>query len=210
MIFGVDGKVVKQENYSPVVSVDLENQRTYVAWKTEEQEAYTPELEDIREEVVDAVRFAQARKLAEQAAQSIATEANESGSLSDLIPEDRKDNYLQDVGPFTWLVQVGFGGVTIGNVPQLDSVNEDFMKAVFTAKDGEYVVAANGPKRVYYVVKRTSVRPAISDLRSIFKQPSERMMSTFISDGTASKVQQGYFESADEKSGFERLDPNQE
>ncbi len=204
MMFGVEGQVIKQELFTPATTVDLESQRTYLSWKTEEKEAYTPELDEVRDEVVAAIRFAQARELAKQAAEAMAETANGGTSLQELVPEDRQENYFKDLGPFSWLNMVGFGSFTIGNIPELDSIDEDFMKTVFNADGAKHVVAPNGPKRVYYVIKRTSLQPATSDLRAIFSQQSERIMAMFMSDGTAGKVQQGFFETIDEKTGFEQ------
>lgn len=204
MMFGVEGQVIKQELFTPATSVDLESQRTYLSWKTEEKEAYTPELDEVRDEVVAAIRFAQARELAKQAAEAMAETANGGTSLEELVPEDRQENYFKDLGPFSWLNMVGFGSFTIGNIPELDSIDEDFMKTVFNAEGGKHVVAPNGPERVYYVIKRTSLQPATSDLRAIFSQQSERIMAMFMSDGTAAKVQQGFFEAIDDKTGFEQ------
>ena len=42
MMFGVEGQIPKQSLFRPVASVDLEAQRTYLAWKTAETEAYSP------------------------------------------------------------------------------------------------------------------------------------------------------------------------
>ncbi len=204
MMFGVEGQVIKQELFTPATSVDLESQRTYLSWKTEEKEAYTPELDEVRDEVVAAIRFAQARELAKQAAEAMAETANGGTSLEELVREDRQENYFKDLGPFSWLNMVGFGSFTIGNIPELDSIDEDFMKTVFHADGAKHIVAPNGPKRVFYVVKRTSLQPATSDLRAIFSQQSERIMAMFMSDGTAAKVQQGFFEAIDEKTGFEQ------
>jgi hypothetical protein len=205
-MFGVEGQVIKQDVFSPVASVDLEAQRTYLTWKTEEKAAYSPELDEVRGEVIDAIRVAQARELARQAAEVLADKANGSANLEELIPEDRKDNYFVDVGPFSWLNMVGFGSVTIGNVPELDSVDDEFMKAVFKSPGGEHVVAPNGPQRVFYVIRRTSLLPATADLRAIFSQQSERIMAMFMTDGTAAKVQEGFFDAVDEKTGFVRME----
>lgn len=205
MMFGMEGQVVKQDLFTPATTVDLEAQRTYLSWKTEEKEAYTPELDEVRDEVVDAIRFTQARALAKQAADALAESAASASSFEELIPDDRKENYFKDLGPFSWLNMVGFGSFTIGNIPELDSIDEDFMKAVFQAEGDKYVVAPNGPKRVFYVVKRTSLQPATVDLRAIFSQQSERIMAMFMTDGTAAKAQQGFFDAIDEKTGFEQF-----
>ena len=204
LMFGVPGQVNKQEVFTPVVTVDLQTEQTYLAWKTAEKEAYLPELDEIRDEVKQAIRVAKARDLAKQAAEALAEKADSAATLEELVPEDRKDNYFKDLGPFSWLNMVGFGNFTIGNVPELDAIDEEFMKAVFNAKAGDHVVAANGPKRVYYVIKRTSLLPATSDLRAIFAQPQERVMAMFMPDSSAMEIQQGFIEAVDKETGFER------
>ena len=206
MMFGDGDQFVSTDAFTPSVSVDLERQRTYLTWKTEHQEGYIPELDEVRDEVIQAIRTVKARELARSAAESIAEQANGEATLKDLVPENRTGNYYTDLGPFSWLTMVGFGGITIGNVEELDSVGNDFMKAVFEAADGEHVVAENGPKRVFYVVRRTSLQPATTDLKAIFSQQSQRMMAMFISDGSAGKVQQGFFDAVDEKTGYQRYE----
>ena len=53
------------------------------------------------------------------------------------------ENFKEDLGPFTWMNSFGFAGATIGNVPELDSVGNDFMKAVFESEPGKLQVATN-------------------------------------------------------------------
>ena len=203
MMFGVEGQVPEQPMFRPVVFVQIETERSYLCWKTESTEAFTPELADVQDEVIDAIRMAQARKLALEAAEKIAEQANGGERLEGLIPDDKKDNYKKDIKPFTWLNTVGFAGISMGNVEELDSVGEDFMKAVFTDLDEKHAVATNLPGRVVYVIKRIEMQPTASDLRAIFKQPTERLLPQFMTDGSLRKVQQGFYESIDEKTGFE-------
>ena len=202
MMYGVGGQVNKEVLFREVASVDLEKQLTYLTWKTEETEAYTPELDEVRDEVVDAIRVAQARELAKQAAEALAEKVNSGTPFEDIVRDDRSDNLFKDVGPFSWLNMLGFGSVTIGNVPELDSVGDDFMKAVFTQTDKDCVVAPNQPKRVYYVIDRGTLQPADTDLKGMFQQPQQRMMATFMGDGSAAKIQQGFFDAVDERTGF--------
>ncbi|MEO1526460.1 MAG: hypothetical protein AAFX06_13565 [Planctomycetota bacterium] len=204
-MFGVEGQVPEQPLFRPVVFVQIETERSYLCWKTEATEAFTPELDEVRDEVVDAIRMVQARKLALEAAEDIAAKANEGEALDSLIPEGKKDNFKKDIKPFTWLNTVGFAGITLGNVEELDSVGEDFMKAVFTELDDKYVVAENLPGRVVYVIKRVEMQPTASELKSVFKQPTERLLPQFMTDGSLQKVRQGFYEAVDEKTGFEYL-----
>ncbi|MCD0461223.1 prolipoprotein diacylglyceryl transferase [Roseiconus lacunae] len=207
MMFGLGEQVIKQPKFRPIDTVDLGAERHYLTWKTDETEAYTPELDDIRDEVVQAIRIKEARVLAEQEAKAIAKQISEGAKLEDLVPEDRQDNFYQEVGPFSWYNMVGFGQFSIGNVPELDSVGPDFMKAVFTAEDDEAVVSANQPERVYYVVQRQSLLPTSKDLQAIFKQPGQRTMAMFMPSEEATEIQQGFYDTIDEETGFIRYQP---
>ncbi|MEL6105143.1 MAG: hypothetical protein AAFU85_03870 [Planctomycetota bacterium] len=205
MMYGVEGQITEQPLFRPVVFVQLETKRSYLCWKTEATEAFTPSLEEVREEVIDSIRLVEARALAVKAAEEIAEKANGGEKLDSLVPESKKTNFKKDIKPFTWLNTVGFSGISIGNVEELDSVGEDFMKAVFDDVDQKHVVATNLPGRVVYVIKRIEMQPTASDLRSIFKQPTERLLPQFMTDGSMQKVQQGFYEAVDERTGFEYL-----
>ena len=202
MMFGVEGQVPKQPVFRPVVSVDLEAQKSYLTWKVEETEAFTPELDEARDEVIRFIRSTKAREIAKKAAEELASKANSGQSLESLVPEDKKDNYKKDITPFTWLNTVGFSGVSLGNVPELDSVGEEFMKAVFTKLGEKHVVAENLPGRVVYVIERNEFQPALVDLQSIFAQPTERLLPRFMNDGAATKVREGFYKAIDEKTNF--------
>ncbi len=212
MMFGFDNgqtQLPKQPLFTPVRTADDQAGKIYVAWKTDEKEAYTPSLEEVRDEVVMAIRMKQARELATVAADEIAKEADAGAKLVDLIPEDKKDNYREDLGPFTWMDSFGFQGATIGNVPELDSVGPKFMKAVFLTDEGGFATAANQPGRVVYVVQPTKFDPSIDELRRQFTQPINRMMARMVATDIG-EIRNGYYESLDEKAGFEEFEQKQE
>ncbi len=95
----------------------------------------------------------------------------------------------------------GLQGVTMGNVPELDSVGDEFMKAVFTTEAGKHAVAANQPGRVIYVVRPTKFDPSIEELRARFKQPTSRFMAGFLGNNSDDILRQ-FYESIDERAGF--------
>ena len=65
--------------------------KQYLAWKVEEKAAYTPELDEVRDEVIMAIRVQEARELATKAAEQIAKQAEgkENVELKDLVPETK-------------------------------------------------------------------------------------------------------------------------
>ena len=137
-------------------------------------------------------------------AKRIAAEAAKEGkSLADVVPADRKDNFKAGVGPFSWLTMVGRQGFTIGNVLQLDSVGEQFMKAVFDTKVDELAVAMNQPERVAYVIQPRGFQPTMEALQQQYSVEFFRMMASQVAASDGSKILQGFYESLDERTGFE-------
>ncbi len=206
MMYGFNnGQTVlpRQEPFAPVRTADDPAGKIYVTWKTSETEAYTPTLDEVRGEVVMAVRMKEARKLAQEAAEQLAKQANEAGdkSLVELIPEDKRENFQENLGPFSWMDSFGFQGATIGNVPELDSVGPEFMKAVFNSPLNQYVAAPNQPRRAVYVVKPTEFEPSLDELRRQFKEPTNRMMAMMVGNNSG-EIINAFYESVDEETGF--------
>ncbi|MEM1227961.1 MAG: hypothetical protein AAGJ40_19910 [Planctomycetota bacterium] len=207
MLFGAqmqDGSIIPaQPVFAPVQTVDLEAAKSFVTWKTEDVESFIPTLDQVRDEVILAIRTRQARDLARAEAAKMAGSVNSGESLEALVPEGKEPNWFPDLGPFTWLDQVGFMQTTIGNVPQLDSVGEEFMTSVFSTPIGEAAVAANGPQSVIYVVTPTELQPDVEQLQDQFKQPQQRFMALLLGSQDARELMNGFFKAVDERTGFE-------
>ncbi|KLU01509.1 hypothetical protein RISK_006665 [Rhodopirellula islandica] len=207
MMFGAamqDGSSIPaQPAFAPQRSVDLENAKSYVSWKTKDIEAYTPELDEVREEVILAIRTEEARELAQAAARKLADSLTEGKQLADIVPEGKEDNLHTGLGPFSWLNMVGMMQTSIGNVPELNSVGDEFMRSVFNTEVGQANVAPNAPLSVYYVVQPTQFQPEMEQLREQFSQPQQRFMAQLIGDDGATNIVRGFFETINERTGFE-------
>lgn len=204
MMYGFNqfqGEMEPREKFSPLITADLLAGNTYVSWKIDDREAHTPPLAEVREEVIRYIRMKQARMFAAAEAESIASRASQDGNaLPELVPEGETENYYAGLGPFKWLDSMGFG-VTIGNVPELDSVGEEFMEAVFQTEVDDYAVAPNRPQRVYYVVRPTKFEPSLDALRQQFREPINRRQLAAVNAG-AGEVINDFFESVDQRSGY--------
>ncbi len=197
--------VPPHEKYSPLKTADFMTGNVFVSWKTDDREAFTPSLAEAKEEVIQYIRMKEARGLAQDAADQLADKASKQPEkpFADLIPEDKRDNFYEGLGPFSWLDSFG-RGVTMGNVPELDSVGEDFMAAVFETALDHYQIAPNQPQRVFYVVRPTKFEPSIDELRQQFRQPANRRMITAVDAGIGSVLGE-FYESIDEQAGFADL-----
>lgn len=207
MMFGApmqDGTVLQpQPVFSPVRSVDLEAGVTYISWKTKDVPSYIPKLDEARDEVVQFIRMGEARELAKAAAEKIAASVKgDAKKLVDVIPADKKGNLIENVGPFSWLEQVGFMQTVPAEVPELDAVGDAFMRAVFTTEVGQFAVAPNDPQSVYYVVTPTEFQPDEEQLREQFRQPQQRFMAQLLGSEDARNLIRGYLQSVDKRTGF--------
>ena len=218
--------------FSPLQTsaLDLANfalSKQYVSWKVEDREAYIPTLDEVRDEVVSEWRLNKARVLATEAANEIAKTVNASAdaTLAGSVPEDKKKDFLNESLPaFQWMdpsfsprmmqILSQLGGqippgispdsATIGNVPDLDNVGEEFMEAVFTASVNQAKTASNRTGTVVYVVQPTEFMPSADILHEQFKQPQNRnaQVVQMLSGGDNASVLNGFFESVDKDAGY--------
>jgi hypothetical protein len=185
-----------------------EGQIAFSAWKTEARETYIPKFDEVREELIVAAKLAEARQLAQEAADAIAKAANASPEKSlkelDAIPETRRTLVFEDLGPFSWMISIGYGyRPFMAPVTELDRVGQDFMKTVFMGPIGEYEVAANEPKSVYYVVKATEVTPTAEELRARYMEPNQRASAASLGVDDLGAIRQGENKRFEESSGLE-------
>jgi len=194
--------VERKPLYTPLQTTEFMSGKTFVSWKVGETEASTPTLAEAREDVINHLRRKEAKDLAQTAAEDFAKKAAEQADtpLAELIPEDKKENLKEGLGPFKWLDSQG-RGVTMGNVPELDAVGDDFMAAVFEGDTGEYRIASNQPERVIYVVKSTKFEPSVDELQQRFREPANRRNISAIDAGIGGVLRE-FYESIDKKAGF--------
>ncbi len=192
----------KQQLFAPLGTVDMQAERSYMSWKVSEKDDYIPELDEVKDDVIEAIRMNQARDLARKAADDLVAKINNGQSLEDLVPEDKKSMYKSGLGPFSWMQSFGNFGAFLGNIKELDSVGEEFMEQVFTTKPGNVSVAANLPERIIYIVKPIEFQPSMDDLRERFKQPQSRDAAATLGIEDAETVLQGFFTATDERTGF--------
>ena len=140
----------------------------YLLWKVEDKEAYIPELDEVREEVVDAWKRLKARQLAENSARDLAAKVQTTGDDpwgSALSATDKA--LVIETDPFTWMNRLGeFMTTTVVN--KLDNVGGEFMQAVFTTPVGDVSIAPNSNYDVFYVFRVVEVSPDDENLQMRF------------------------------------------
>lgn len=163
---------VLPELQSAVVK-DLAGNR-YLAWKTDEKEAYVPELSDVRDEVERSWKMIKARELARKRAETLAGEAQQADkSLRDAF-SDRKDLSVATTPSFTWLTRGAAGALdsqTPARLSEVEGVQDagpDFMREAFSLGVGETGQAMNQPQTICYVIRVVTLEPSREFLRNTF------------------------------------------
>ncbi len=197
--------IARPPMFAPLRTVDDQSAISFVSWKTEDKEAAIPTLEQAREEVIMAIRTAEARKLAQAEAEGRTAEFNKSDKpIRELIAENQSPLLFESVGPFSWMNSFGFGmQAFMGNVPELDNVGEDFMRQVFTSQQGSWGVAPNAPQSVFYVVRPVEFSPSTDELYQRFGQMIQRFQASMLAVQEVVGVRDGFYQAHEKKIGFE-------
>ncbi len=166
------------ELYRPVRSMyfDMEGMspdiQDFIAWKFEDQQAYTPELNDIRDEVIEAWKTIKARDLARAEADKLADKlkkATDEGWKGAL--DAQQETLVVKPTPFSWMSGPTdmFAPPQVTFVQGLDSVGNQFMSQVFDTAAKQFTVAPNQGLNTYYVVRVVEFSPTEEQLRQNFE-----------------------------------------
>ncbi|MGN6543446.1 MAG: hypothetical protein ACTHK7_00230, partial [Aureliella sp.] len=167
------------ELFTPVRSmfIEMENPtepdfQEFVSWKIDAVPAYTPELNDIRDEVIEAWKTQRARVLAEEEARKLADKLKSAGDEPwKSVLDAQKQTLVVNPPPFTWMSppREMFAAAQISFVQGLDTVGQDFMQRVFATRPGQVTVAPNQGLNTYYVVRVLELTPTADQLRQNFE-----------------------------------------
>ena len=201
--------------------------KVFLSWKTSQVEDHVPELEECREDVILAIRTAEARKLAEKAAQDLADQLGDGKTLVDLAPEDD----VRKGARFNWKGQVGRNQFTrqpqygISDVPGLGAksengdedqptgqgappkfasiqVDNDFMEAVFSAADQKGIVGSDLGQNTYYAIERESMNPSDSTLLDLFENAQNRSQASQLPIDDVGEILNGFSTELSKRTGF--------
>ncbi len=172
--------------------------RQYIFWKVDEQQAYVPELAEVRKEVIDAWKAQKARLLAADEATKIAKKVKGTEEPWKDALNLTQQSLLKTTDPFTWLS--GFGETPrISNVPTLDTVGQEFMQKVFSTPVGTAGVAPNQGQNIYYVYRVAEMTPAISELETRFASDPNKMAVRRVGLMTGQQIYTGLYEAIEER-----------
>jgi hypothetical protein len=141
----------------------------FLAWKVEEKEPYIPTFEQARPRVVDAWKLVKARELAAAKAEELSSKMATSEGWDKVLSPNEQALLLRPTS-FTWLQRPMFGmdQLTTSFIDGIDSVTNDFMKQIFSAPLGSYVVLPSENRDRYFVIKVVDRAPKDEELLTKF------------------------------------------
>jgi hypothetical protein len=170
----VTGFVMQSEDlYEPLLAEDLEG-NWYLVMMTENSPRRFPEFKEVRDQVAQAWKRAEAAKLAEKKAKELAAEVAKSGT-----PFDQfffADRGFEVIKPTAFFSQrnypVGRPGSgtppSLSDVPELKNVGPEFMEAAFDLDEKEVVGLLNFDKSEAYVIRLDRLQYTNDELKKLF------------------------------------------
>jgi hypothetical protein len=147
----------------------------FLFWKVDEKDAFVPELDSIRDEVVRAWKMQEdkAVKLALEAGEKYAQQIRNQGKSLSEIASGRPGVELIETDEVAWMtfgnLSLNTGGqVYLSPIPGVDGAGHDFREIMFRLRPGQVGVAVNQPQRTVYVIRLISEAPSEDVLRSSF------------------------------------------
>jgi hypothetical protein len=175
----------------------------YLFWKIEDSPVKVPEMDSIRQEIVDYWKQTQARKLAENAATALSKKVSGTGdSPWQAALSTAEQSLVIETDPFTWISRMGDYHMP-STVNKLDNVGGEFMQNVFTTAAGQVTVAPNQSRSVYYVVRVEELGPDPSELQQRFGADPDRRGPMAIAQEESNRLVQGWLENLYNELGVE-------
>ena len=161
----------------PIGGRSMLNNSRYVLFKAADLASRVPEFteEGVQEQVTQAWKLVEARKLAEQRAAELVVAANETeGPLAKAIEKKTvtgqtpgEELTVEEIGPFTWLTRssvpsrgMAMPAIVPTTLPRLPAAGEEFMETVFeTTGVGKAGMAPSVDRQSFYVVQVKSRTP---------------------------------------------------
>ena len=184
--------------YQPAVFPSGQVMTKFVYWVTAQKDAYTPDLDEIRDEVVRAWKLREARDLAMAEGEQAAATARAQGTkLSEACAKPGR-NFL-DTGEVTWMTG-GSVGLQAGGLPQPSTIpgvefpGPDLLKTMFRLREGEVGVALDAPQATAYVIRVAKESPSLEERQQRFLSEGIRMRAvSFLANSDSRTILQNWY-----------------
>jgi len=136
---------------------DVQDQQSFLFWKTDEKKEYVPDLEEAKPAVIQAWRMREARSKAEAAAKKIVDLAN---SENKTFKETDPATAVIETGEISFYDQISvimsrFQGspLQLSTIEAVKDPGFEFMKKLFAEEAGKATTIFNQPKTIVYAAR---------------------------------------------------------
>lgn len=167
--------------YEPLLAQDLAGDY-YLVTKIEDEPRRIPPFKEIRVQVEEAWRRAEAAKLAEKKAKELAAEVEKSGTPFDqFFFADRGFEVIKPTAFFSWRnYPVGREGTgtppAVSEVPELKNVGQEFMATAFNLGDKQVAALLNFDRSAAYVIRLDRRQYTDDELKQLFLEEENSWM----------------------------------
>ncbi len=143
---------------------------TYLYWKTDEVPESTPELEDCRSEVIKALKMKAALPKAQQEAEAAVAQLRTSNQSPKDAFRNSTDHDVIEAGPLSWMkpADLPYMAPELTRIPGIKFAGPDFMRSVFSLRQGEAGVTTDNPQANAYLVYLDSDESDLEKMRNDF------------------------------------------
>ena len=139
-------------------------QKVYILWKTDDTPVEVPELESIKEKVIEAWKTREATAKATEEAEKFAKDVNENNRTLQEHFENQPGREVKTTEPFSWYTLMTLNEqagprLFLTPVDGVEDIGIDFMRQVFSLRVGQTGTAINASKNIVYVVRIQSDHP---------------------------------------------------
>jgi hypothetical protein len=159
--------------YEPMLAEGMEGD-WYLVMKTADVPRKVPEFKEVRDQVAQAWKRAEAAKLAEKKAKELAAEVAKAGTPFDqFFFADRGFEVIKPTAFFSWRnYPVGRAGTGtppgLSDVPELKNVGPEFMDTAFDLDEKEVVGLLNFDRSAAYVIRLDRRQYTGDELKKLF------------------------------------------
>ena len=158
--------------FEPFVARDIDG-NWYIVLKVIDQPSFVPELEEIRENIVDSWKKEKAAQLALEEAEQLAKKLEESADSMEVFFAG-KPYRVETTDMFSWLsfgstpTPVDFREPQLGEAPPLEWAGTDFMTEAFSLGESEAKAVLNYDKSSAFVIRVAEREQTEDELRKQF------------------------------------------
>jgi hypothetical protein len=163
-----------RELYQPILTISAADGDRFISMVTSDSPSRVPELKEVRDQVVKALKLKKASELALKAAEKEAADAQKAGSSLVDFYESKPAVQVERIDPFSFLTrgdvpdQFGQPRFRFSQPDGIVAAGPQLLQRVFELKDGEVGAVLNHDHSIAYVIRVVQHQDSPETLRNAY------------------------------------------